>query len=174
MNYSQIRECDIANGLGCRTTLFVSGCTHHCKGCFNKIAWNFNYGDLFTKAVEDKIIESLRPSYINGLTVLGGEPMEVVNQAALRPFLERVKMELPDKTIWIYSGYTWEELHDVNNRKCFGKDTLAILDVVDVLVDGEYKADQRDVSLAFRGSKNQRIIDVPKSRVNKGVIQKDL
>lgn len=160
MNYSQIRKYDMANGTGCRTSLFVSGCTHHCKGCFNEIAWDFNYGNPFTKEVEDKIIDSLRPSYITGLTILGGEPMEVSNQKILRPFIERIKEELPDKTIWVYSGYTWEELNDPNNQRCHCSDTKKILNKIDVLVDGEYVEEERDISLAFKGSRNQRIIEL--------------
>lgn len=163
MNYGEIKTTDIANGVGVRTSLFVSGCTHHCKGCFNEETWDFNFGKPFTKEVEDEIIESLRPVYVTGLTILGGEPMEVVNQKALRPFIERIKKELPGKTIWIYSGYVWEELTDVNNSRCHGDDTDAILSMIDVLVDGEFKLDLKNISLKFRGSSNQRIIDVPKT-----------
>ncbi|WP_026670319.1 anaerobic ribonucleoside-triphosphate reductase activating protein [Butyrivibrio sp. AE3006] len=163
MNYGEIKTTDIANGVGVRTSLFVSGCTHHCKGCFNEETWDFNFGKPFTKEVEDEIIESLRPVYVTGLTILGGEPMEVVNQKALRPFIERIKKELPGKTIWVYSGYVWEELTDVNNSRCHGDDTDAILSMIDVLVDGEFKLDLKNISLKFRGSSNQRIIDVPKT-----------
>lgn len=163
MNYGEIKTTDIANGVGVRTSLFVSGCTHHCKGCFNEETWDFNFGKPFTKEVEDEIIESLRPVYVTGLTILGGEPMEVVNQKALRPFIEHVKKELPGKTIWVYSGYVWEELTDVNNSRCHGDDTDAILSMIDVLVDGEFKLDLKNISLKFRGSSNQRIIDVPKT-----------
>ena len=154
MNYGEIKTTDIANGVGVRTSLFVSGCTHHCKGCFNEETWDFAYGQPFTKEVEDEIIESLRPVYVTGLTVLGGEPMEVVNQQVVRPFLERVRAELPDKNIWIYSGYTWEELNDSENKRCH---------MTDVLVDGEFKLDLKDISLRFRGSSNQRVIDVKKT-----------
>lgn len=163
MNYGEIKTTDIANGVGVRTSLFVSGCTHHCKGCFNEETWDFAYGKPFTKEVEDEIIESLRPVYVTGLTVLGGEPMEVVNQQVVRPFLERVKAELPDKNIWIYSGYTWEELNDAENKRCHSEDTDKILSIIDVLVDGEFKLDQKDISLRFRGSSNQRVIDVKKT-----------
>ncbi|WP_026524484.1 anaerobic ribonucleoside-triphosphate reductase activating protein [Butyrivibrio sp. MB2005] len=163
MNYGEIKTTDIANGVGVRTSLFVSGCTHHCKGCFNEETWDFNFGKPFTKEVEDEIIESLRPVYVTGLTILGGEPMEVVNQKALRPFIERIKKELPGKTIWVYSGYVWEELTDVNNSRCHGDDTDAILSMIDVLVDGEFKLDLKNISLKFRGSSNQRIIDVHKT-----------
>ncbi|MCR5032547.1 MAG: anaerobic ribonucleoside-triphosphate reductase activating protein [Lachnospiraceae bacterium] len=161
MNYGRILEADIANGIGCRTALFVSGCTHHCKGCFNEMTWDFNYGEPFTKEVEDAIIRSVKPAYIKGLTVLGGEPMEVSNQAVLRPFLERLHAEVPRATIWIYSGYTWEELMDENNKRCHSEDTLPILSLTEVLVDGEFMLDKKDITLNFRGSSNQRLIDVP-------------
>lgn len=163
MNYGKIYYADIANGIGCRTVLFVSGCTHHCKGCFNEIAWDFNYGEPFTKEIEDTIIESVKPSYINGLTILGGEPMEVINQKSILPFLKRLKQEAPNTTIWIYSGYTWEELTDPENKRCHCSDTIEILKLIDVLVDGEFILEQKNISLAFRGSKNQRIIDVRKT-----------
>ncbi len=160
MNYAEIKTTDIANGVGIRTSLSVSGCTHHCKGCFNEETWDFNFGKPFTKEVEDEIIESLRPDFVKGLTILGGEPMEVVNQKALRPFIERVKNELPDKNIWIYSGYVWEELNDKNNKRCHSEDTEAILSMIDTLVDGEFVIDLKNISLKFRGSSNQRIIKV--------------
>ncbi len=166
MNYGQIIKADVANGIGCRTSLFVSGCTHHCKGCFNKVTWDFNYGLSFTKEVEDDIIESLKPSYIKGLTILGGEPMEVQNQKVLSPFIKRVKEELPEKDIWIYSGYTWEELTDPENKRCHSEDTLEILKNIDILVDGEFMLDKKDITLKFRGSSNQRIIDVKKTLDN--------
>ena len=125
------------------------------------MTWDFGYGNPFSKDVENEIIESLRPDYINGLTILGGEPMEVVNQKALRPFIDRIKKELPKKTIWIYSGYTWEELTDESNKRCHSDDTPAILSSIDILVDGEFDEDKRDLMLRFRGSSNQRVIDVP-------------
>ena len=163
MNYGEIKTTDIANGVGVRTSLFVSGCTHHCKGCFNEETWDFNFGKPFTKEVEDEIIEFIRPAYVSGLTILGGEPMEVVNQKVLRPFIERVRAEVPGKTIWIYSGYTWEELTDEDNKRCHSEDTMEILRNIDVLVDGEFKLDLKNISLRFRGSSNQRVIDVPES-----------
>lgn len=130
---------------------------------FNEVTWDFNYGTPFTKEVEDEIIQSLKPNYINGLSVLGGEPMEAVNQIALRPFLERVKAESPHSSIWIYSGYTWEELTDLNNQRCHSSDTAPILEMTDILVDGEFQRDKKDISLRFRGSSNQRIINVQES-----------
>ncbi|WP_027216505.1 anaerobic ribonucleoside-triphosphate reductase activating protein [Butyrivibrio fibrisolvens] len=161
MNYGQIIKNDVANGIGCRTSLFVSGCTHHCKGCFNEMTWDFEYGLKFTKDVEDDIIESLKPSYISGITILGGEPMEIRNQEVLRPFIERIKKEVPKATVWIYSGYVWEELTDPDNKRCHGADTDAILSMTDILVDGEFVLAKKDMMLRFRGSSNQRIIDVP-------------
>jgi len=163
MNYGQIIKNDVANGIGCRTSLFVSGCTHHCKGCFNEMTWDFNYGYAFDKNVEDEIIESMKPAYINGLTILGGEPMEVSNQKVLRPFIERLKKELPSKSIWIYSGYVFEELMDKNNKRCHSEDTESILRNIDILVDGEFVLEKKDIMLHFRGSSNQRIIDMKKT-----------
>ena len=169
MNYGRIYYCDIANGIGCRTALFVSGCTHHCKGCFNEETWDFSYGEPFTEKQENDIIESLGLEYIDGLTVLGGEPMEVSNQKVLRPFLEKVRSIYPNKTIWIYSGYTWNELNDKENRRCHSDDTAAILGLIDILVDGRFVEDLKDITLNFRGSSNQRIIDV-KATLDRGEI----
>ena len=160
MNYGQIYHTDIANGPGCRTSLFVSGCTHHCKGCFNEETWDFSFGHEFTKDVENQVLESLKPSYIAGLTVLGGEPMEVVNQRALISLYRRVKEKIPHATIWIYSGYTWEEITDKENARCHCEVTDEILSLADVIVDGEFVEEKKDISLHFRGSSNQRIIDV--------------
>ena len=164
MNYAQIFMHDIANGPGCRTSLFVSGCTHHCKECFNEVAWDFDYGKEFNQYVQDKLIEESNFPYLDGFTFLGGEPMEISNQKALRPFIERIKKELPGKSIWIYSGYTYEELTDPNNKRCHGEDTDAILELIDVLVDGEFDVEKKDISLRFRGSSNQRVIDIPATR----------
>ncbi len=161
MKYGQIYYNDVANGVGCRTALFVSGCTHHCKGCFNEVTWDFNYGEDYTKEVEDEIIESLKHSHIDGLTILGGEPMEIVNQKVIRPLLERIKNEDAKATIWNDSGYLWEELTDPDNKRCHGEDTNAILNMLDVLVDGEFVEEQKNLMLRFRGSANQRVIDVP-------------
>lgn len=163
MNYGQIYYTDIANGPGCRTSLFVSGCTHHCKGCFNEETWDFSFGHEYTKEVENQVLESVKPSYISGLTVLGGEPMEPENQRALISLYRRVREKVPHATIWIYSGYTWEELTDKENRRCHCEVTDEILSLTDVLVDGEFVEDLKDISLHFRGSSNQRLIDVPAS-----------
>lgn len=162
MNYANIKNCDIANGEGVRITLFVSGCTNHCENCFQPETWDFNYGEPFTPAVEEKLIEMLRPGFINGLTLLGGEPMEPQNQRALLPFLRRVRKELPEKTIWAFSGFTWEELNIPGSHSCC-ETTPELLSLLDVLVDGRFVQALHDISLRFRGSSNQRIIDVPKT-----------
>ena len=163
MNYCNIKYCDIANGNGVRTTLFVSGCTHHCKECFQPETWDFNYGELFTDRVADEIIESLKPDYVDGLTLLGGEPWEPSNQEALYPFLRKVKEAYPDKTIWAFSGYTWEELTDPENERCHTEYTMPMLSLVDILVDGEFHIEEKNLTLRFRGSSNQRIINVTES-----------
>lgn len=162
MNYASIKNCDIANGEGVRVTLFVSGCTNHCENCFQPETWDFNYGQPFTPAVEDKLIEMLRPGFINGLTLLGGEPMEPQNQRALLPFLRRVRRELPQKTIWAFSGFTWEELNTPGSHPCC-EVTPELLTLLDVLVDGRFVQALYNISLRFRGSSNQRLIDVPQT-----------
>lgn len=162
MNYGEIKNYDIANGEGVRVSLFVSGCTHHCKNCFNPETWNFEYGKPFTKETENYIIECLSPSYIDGLSLLGGEPFEPDNQKVLLPFLRRVKNDLPNKTIWCYTGYLFDkELLNESRARCEFTDKM--LSLIDVIVDGEFIQDLYDISLAFRGSSNQRIIDVQKS-----------
>ncbi len=163
MNYAEIKYNDIANGPGVRTSLFVSGCTHHCRECFNPMTWDFCYGKKFDSSVGDEIIKSLEPAWISGLTLLGGEPMEPANQKVLRPFLEKVKDAYPEKNIWIYSGYTFEELTDVNYTRTHTEDTLPLLSLADVLVDGEFILDLKNISLRFRGSSNQRLIDLKAS-----------
>lgn len=162
MNYAEIKYCDIANGVGVRTSLFVSGCRNHCPGCFNSGTWSFEMGEPFTPEVEDAIIESLKPAYVTGLTVLGGEPMEPENQAALVPFLKRVREACPDKSIWVYTGFTWEEITEGPSR-AHGLNAGYILDLIDVLVDGPFVEAEKDITLRFRGSANQRLIDVPKT-----------
>ncbi len=162
MNYATIKNYDIANGLGVRVSLFVSGCTHHCKGCFNDIAWDFMYGNEFTKEVEDQIIEMCRPNYIRGLSLLGGEPFEVPNQHALTDLLRRFKKEFPSKDVWCYSGYLYDNIID-DNYRIHTDVTKEMLSYIDVLVDGKFEIDKKDISLKFKGSSNQRIIDVQKS-----------
>jgi anaerobic ribonucleoside-triphosphate reductase activating protein len=169
MNYAEIKYCDIANGVGVRTSLFVSGCRHHCPGCFNEVAWSFEAGQAFDEEAQDAIIRSLEPAYIAGLSVLGGEPMEPENQQALLPFLQRVRTEQPDKTIWLYSGFTWEQLVAGPSRACTDV-TRELLEYLDVLVDGPFIEAEKDISLRFRGSANQRLIDVPASLVRGEVV----
>lgn len=162
MNYAGIKKCNIANGPGCRTALFVSGCTHHCEGCFNPETWDFKYGQPYTQEVEDDIFESLRPSHIRGLTLLGGEPFEPANREALLPLLRRVRAQLPGKTIWCYTGYDYERELLTGKVGPF-ETTQEMLSLLDVLVDGEFHLKEKNIRLRFRGSSNQRIIDVPAS-----------
>ena len=162
MNYGAIKKCDIANGVGVRTVLFVSGCTHHCKGCFQPETWNFDYGERYTKETEDEIIESLRSDYVDGITLLGGEPFEPENQRELVKLLRRIKKELPQKTVWSFSGFTYEELTGDSRAVC--EVTNEMLSMLDVLVDGEFVEAKRNISLRFRGSENQRLIDMNKTR----------
>jgi len=169
MHYCEIKNCDIANGTGVRVSLFVSGCTNHCEECFQPETWDFCYGEPFTKEVEDKIIEMLRPDYITGLTLLGGEPFEPKNQRELLPFVRRVREELPEKNIWAFSGFTldkelWQE---GSYPRCEVTDEL--LSLIDVLVDGRFVNALKNIRLKFRGSENQRIIDM-KSTLAKGEI----
>lgn len=161
MRYGAIKKRDIANGIGVRVVLFVSGCTHHCKGCFQPETWSFDYGQDYTQATEDELIEALRPAFIDGLTLLGGEPFEPQNQAELIKLLRRIRKELPEKTVWAFSGYTFEELTGESRAHCDVTDEM--LSMVDVLVDGEFVEEKRNISLQFRGSENQRLIDVPKT-----------
>ena len=159
MNYATIKNCDIANGPGVRVSLFVSGCTHRCPGCFNEIAWDFDYGQPFTQETVDSIIAMLRPGYIKGLTLLGGEPFEPQNQAAVVELLRQVKAELPDKSIWAFSGYLFDR--DILSGRL--GDTSEYLSYLDVLVDGPFIEAKKNLSLRFRGSENQRLIDVKAS-----------
>lgn len=149
MNYAGIKKADIANGPGVRVSLFVSGCRNHCPGCFNPETWDFAYGEPFTRKTEEELVKALCPSWIQGLSILGGDPMEPENQTALLPLLRRVKEELPGKDIWLYTGYRLESVSG-----------SPLLDLVDVVVDGPFIEAEKDISLAFRGSRNQRIIDL--------------
>ena len=153
---------DIANGTGCRLTLFVSGCTHHCKGCFNPETWSFSYGSRFTDETMEEILERLKPEYISGITILGGEPLDSRNHYHVFKILQRIRQELPEKDIWIYTGYVWEDLlrEGSPGNTCL---TKRILELADVLVDGLFIQKEKDIALAFRGSRNQRIIDVQES-----------
>jgi len=162
MNYADIKRIDVANGPGVRVSLFVSGCTHHCKNCFNPEAWDFNYGKAFTQAQIDEIISYLKPEHIRGLSLLGGEPFEYENQLGLLPLLRRVREEYPQKDIWCYSGYDYEK--DITrNMMVKWPETRELISYIDILVDGEFVEDLKNLSLRFRGSSNQRIIDVHKS-----------
>lgn len=165
MHYSTIKDCDIANGIGVRITLFVSGCTNHCKNCFQPQTWDFDFGEPFTEETEEKLLEMLKPDYINGLTLLGGEPMEPQNQRALVPFLKRVREAYPSKNIWCFTGFTYEVLKtDGSHPRCEVTDEM--LSLIDVLVDGRYVDELKDLTLQFRGSSNQRLIDMVKTREN--------
>lgn len=162
MNYATIKKCDIANGPGVRVSLFVSGCTHHCPGCFNEVAWDFDYGEPFTQKTIDQILDMLAPGYIKGLTLLGGEPFEPENQFAIVELLTQVKEKYPEKSIWAFSGYLFDE-DILTGRLGPWNVTEKLLNFLDVLVDGPFIEARKDLSLRFRGSSNQRIIDVPES-----------
>ena len=163
MNYCNIKTRDIADGVGVRATLFVSGCRNHCKNCFQPQTWAFDYGEPFTRETEDYILQELAPDFVDGLTLLGGEPGEAEHQRGLLPFLRRVRQELPNKTIWCYSGFTWEQLTGQEPSRCRCEVTDEFLSLLDVLVDGPFVEELHDITLLFRGSSNQRLIDVPKT-----------
>lgn len=163
MYYGEIKNCDIANGEGVRVTLFVSGCTNHCKNCFQPQTWDFTYGQPFTAETEEKLLDMLSPNYINGLTLLGGEPFEPENQQALVPFLHRVRERYPEKTIWGFTGFTLDQLLEEGSHPRCGV-TDEMLSLLDVLVDGRFVEELKDITLRFRGSSNQRLIDLKASR----------
>ena len=165
MNYATIKKNDIANGPGIRVSLFVSGCRHRCKNCFNSEAWDFNYGKEFNDATINEIINALKPDYVEGLSLLGGEPFEPENQEGLIKLLEKVRSELPCKNVWCYTGFTLEE--DLMNGS---ENAKKLLSLIDVLVDGKFVEELKDASLIFRGSSNQNIIDVPKSLKKKSTV----
>ena len=173
MNYATIKECDVANGPGVRVSLFVTGCNHHCKGCFNEIAWDFNYGKEFNDETINKILKDLDKEYIEGLSLLGGEPLEYVNQKGLVKLVKRVKEKFPSKTIWCYTGFDFE-------RDVMGKmyktwnETRELIDNIDVIVDGKFEIEKKNPSLRFRGSENQRLIDVKKSMASGQIIWADV
>lgn len=169
MYYADIKKCDIANGPGVRTSIFVSGCTHHCKGCFNEIAWNFKYGKEFTEKDIDYIIETLKPDYIKGLSLLGGEPFELVNQEGLLPLVKKVKEVYPEKDIWCYSGYLFDKQIKDEMMKKYDL-TRKFIKYIDVIVDGKFEIEKKNPSLKFRGSYNQRIINVQESLKENKVI----
>lgn len=169
MNYLEIKKYDIANGPGVRISLFVSGCTHHCKGCFNPESWDFKAGREFTEETIEEIIKDLKPDYIKGLTLLGGEPFEPANQKALLPLVKKVKEVYPEKNIWAFSGYLFDKqiLDFMAKKYDFTKEFISY---IDVLVDGEFHEEEKDLSIVYRGSRNQRIIDVPKSLASKKIV----
>ena len=169
MNYAEIKSNDIANGPGVRVSLFVSGCTHHCPGCFNPETWDFNYGTPFTQETVDKILEYMEPSYVKGITLLGGEPLEQNNQRGLLPLLQQIHSKYPQKTIWSFTGYDFEK-DVVGNMLTHWPETKEFLSYLDVLVDGEFKEELRDLSLVFCGSSNQRIIQVQESLASDKII----
>ena len=159
MYYGEIKDCDIANGEGVRVSLFVSGCTNHCEHCFQPQTWDFAYGQPFTPETEARILSLLAPGYINGLTLLGGEPFEPENQRCLLPFVRRVREAYPGKNVWAFTGFTYEELlREGAYPRC--EATEELLSLVDVLVDGRYVEALKDISLRFRGSSNQRLLDL--------------
>lgn len=162
MNYAEIKRVDVANGPGVRVSLFVSGCTHHCKGCFNRVTWDFNYGEPFTEEVIGRVIGYLEPEHIKGLTILGGEPLERSNQKGLLPLVRRIREELPGKTIWCFTGYDYDQ--DIMSRMYPEWDeTRELMSYIDVLVDGKFIEEKKSLDLRFKGSSNQRTILVPES-----------
>ena len=165
MKYAKIKKTDVANGPGVRVSIFVSGCHHHCEGCFNSEAWDFNYGNDFTEDTIQEIIEAMNHDYITGLSLLGGEPFELVNQKGLLPLLKKVKEVYPDKTIWAYSGFLYDELKEMDYPE-----TKEILSLIDVLVDGKFVESLKDPNLYFRGSSNQRVIDMKKTLKSKKIV----
>ena len=157
MNYATIKDCDIANGPGVRGSLFVSGCTHRCWDCFNQEAWDFDFGEPFDQAVMDRILDLLSPSYIRGITYLGGEPLDPRNQAGLLDLSRQIKARFPEKSIWCFTGYVWERMPQVDAV------TDELLSHFEVLVDGPFVAEKKNLQLKFRGSENQRLIHIPKT-----------
>ena len=164
MYYGEIKNCDIANGIGVRVTLFVSGCTNRCKGCFQPETWDFKFGKPYTAETEEELIRLLRPGYIRGLTVLGGEPFEPENQPAVLSLLRRVKKEYPTKDVWIFTGFRYDDELTKEGAYPHREETDEILSLTDILVDGRFEEDKKNIMLKFRGSENQRVIDVKKTR----------
>lgn len=169
MNYATIKWYDIANGPGVRVSLYVSGCRNHCKNCFNPETWDFNYGEPFTSDVEEKIFEGLNKSYIKGFTLLGGDPFEPENQKAVAPFLKKLRTKFPDKSIWCFTGYDFEK-DLLTGKKGNIKDVMDILSCLDVLVDGRFVEELKDLKLKFKGSSNQRVIMVQESLIRDEVV----
>lgn len=172
MNYADIKKIDVANGEGVRVSVFVSGCNHHCKGCFNQCAWDFNYGKEFSEKEEQQIIDYMNHDYISGLSLLGGEPLEPRNQEGLLPLVKKVKEKFPNKNIWCYTGFDFEK--DVVGKMAKDNETTReLLKYIDVIVDGKFEEDKRDLKLQFRGSSNQKIVEVKKSLQTGKVIKEN-
>ena len=169
MKYAKIKKCDVANGPGVRVSLFVSGCNHHCKGCFNQEAWDFNYGNEFTEKEENEVMEALKPDYIKGLSLLGGEPLDPKNQEGLLPVVKKAKELYPDKPIWCYTGYLFDD-QVLNGMSKTNNTTSELLKYIDYVVDGEFVENLKNPSLQFRGSSNQRIIDVKETLKNDKIV----
>lgn len=169
MNYATIKPFDVANGPGVRVSLFVSGCTHHCKGCFNEVAWDFHYGEPFTEETIEYILTLLKPDYIAGLSLLGGEPFEFKNQLGLLPLLRRVKEAYPTKNIWCYSGYLFD-VDILGKMAVEHQETKELISYLDVLVDGKFIEEKKNINLRFRGSENQRVISVKESLRSENII----
>lgn len=159
MNYAEIKYCDIANGTGCRTVLFVSGCRNACKGCFQPQTWDFGYGEPFDEKVQKEVLDSLAPDYITGITLLGGEPFEPENQKELVPFMRKVVAQYPNKNVWAFTGYIYDKDLVAGGRR-HAEDTDELLSMIDVLVDGPFVEELKDITLKFRGSSNQRVLDL--------------
>lgn len=172
MNYGKLNKVDSANGRGVRVTLFVSGCRNHCPGCFNEETWEFGYGEPYTKQTEQEILDALKPDFIDGLTLLGGEPFEEENQPELAVLLKKIREQYPQKNIWCYTGYTLEKDLAKGGRK-HTPDTDTMLSCIDILVDGRFVLEQKDAALAFRGSRNQRIIDLARTRKEGQIVLSD-
>ena len=164
MHYGELKKCDIANGIGVRVTLFVSGCTNHCPGCFQQQTWDFHYGKPFTDETKEEIFAELDKSYVDGLTLLGGEPFEPENQRALLPLLREMRQRYPGKTVWCFTGFRLDDelLRQGSHPRCEATDEM--LSYIDILVDGRFREELKDISLQFRGSRNQRIIDMNRTR----------
>lgn len=170
MNYAQIKKYDVANGPGIRVSLFVSGCTHHCKGCFNSVTWDFRYGCAYTRKTEDEVINALSSDYIRGLSILGGEPFEPQNLPSVLPLVRRVRQAYPGKTIWCYTGYKFDD--DIMNKMIDVRpEVRPFLECIDIIVDGEFIEEKKNLRLKFRGSENQRIIDVNGSLKSGAVVE---
>lgn len=159
MNYAGIKYCDIANGTGCRTVLFVSGCRNACKGCFQPQTWDFGYGEPFDEKAQKEVLDSLAPDYITGITLLGGEPFEPENQKELVPFMRKVVAQYPNKNVWAFTGYIYDKDLVAGGRR-HTEDTDELLSMIDVLVDGPFIEELKDITLKFRGSSNQRVLDL--------------